>query len=191
MKNSAIPAIAFALAFSCVFSMSVEAQELNLFSGRGLGAKYDLKPANADQSRWPSLKDFSLGEPPKLFQFGAKTTEERSFPKLFGGEMPKFELFKGMQSESSMGGMPSLFPKRDPAQPGFLEQLNAKSKGFMDRTANWAQRQNAGFKAKTAETWDSITRGFNFDGRRTPAAPSMQPMRAAETPNMKNGVKRY
>ena len=81
-----------------------------------------------------------------------------------------------------------MFPKRDPNRPGFLEQLNTKSKNFMDRTAEWAQGKNRSLEQKRAETFEAIARDMkNFreedDWNTTPAA--QPPVRSAEAPSGK------
>ncbi|MEM9941846.1 MAG: hypothetical protein AAF939_09670 [Planctomycetota bacterium] len=149
-----------AILLAICFTNSSVAQ-FELFSGRGVD---DSLMNGTTETTEPGLSDFSFGEPPRLFNFRNREGGPL-LGKLFGQGQSK-----GVTGEPTSGfsiptpRIPSLaefFPPRDPSRQSILETINLRSKDFVDRTTAWAQQQNDRIKARTFETWDSITRGFN------------------------------
>jgi hypothetical protein len=182
-----------------VFQMgfvSASFAQMDIFSGRGISSSQTNSSipsrieSQSSKSTWPGKFDFSNGGASRLFK-----TEDREnpFSKLFSSDkkftFPKFgngerKPFSFKPIENPFPSLDSLIPKRDPATPNFLQRLNAKSKDLVDRTTDWAQRQNDTLRSRTTDSWDSITRG----GSRTPRpdasySPATPPIRTAETPS--------
>jgi hypothetical protein len=107
-----------------------------------------------------NLIDFSNGQ--------SEETSSEAGSSLFW--KPKFELFKANPFKRDMdapparpfASMPSLMPRRDPDVPGIFEQMSQRSRGFLDRTTSWAQQQNETIKARTQNTWSSLTTDLNL-----------------------------
>lgn len=185
--------LVLAIAF---LSTNLNAQESGIFSGRGIRSGADPQPKVEEESKtsWPKLKDFSFGQPPKLFQMNREADPAQKplarlfMPRETNGEPvreSRFKLFdppkfsNPFASENSiLPGLNSILPQRDPSQPTFLEKFNMKSKELVDRTTDWAQRQNDQIRERTAETWGSIT---NFKPKQ-PTIPAKPPVRMAESP---------
>ncbi len=147
---------------SCLISnSSCLAQMSNLFSGGGIRSddKSSSEAAHSNSS-FPKMMDFSSRQPEESGQSG------------FFSQMQKTEFFRSnpfRRSESTeprppiFGSMPTLFPKRDPSEPNFFQQMNSKSKTIVDRTTDWAQEQNYILRARSADTWENLTNGFRKD----------------------------
>ncbi len=176
----------FLLILSCTailaaLSAAVDAQEL--FGGHGIGtAQNSSGNGQGAGSRWSNLMDFSTDkkpEPSRFQLFGSKS----------GAEGSRLNWFRRSEEDSDglFGGMPSLLPKRDPDNPGFLKQLNSKSRDFIGRTSDWAHSQNQNLRNRTFDRWDAITKDLRIrqpkqDATEEPAANGMQPpLRSAES----------
>jgi hypothetical protein len=149
------------LILSCVvvllfWSSASDAQDL--FGGHGIRSSNGS--ANEGQSsgnRWSNLLDFSTDKKPEQSRF-------QMFRAKSGSDRTKMNWFRRSESNADglLGGMPSLLPKRDPNAPGFFQQLNSKSRDFVDRTSGWAQRQNQSFRSKSFDRWDAITKDLGI-----------------------------
>jgi hypothetical protein len=143
---------------ACLISGSdCSAQMSNLFSGGGIRTSGDNPEAARKTNGFPNLMDFSSNAPEESGETG------------FFSQMQKTEFFRtnpfrrsdsGQPRQPIFGALPALFPKRDPSEPNFFEQINSKSKSIVDRTTNWAQEQNYILRARTANTWENLTGGF-------------------------------
>jgi len=161
-----------------MFASNALAQDMGIYSGRGIPDSYGSAP-EVKKSRWPKLLDFTKDDTE------SESLKPKPFSKLFTPKMP-FDNRRKTESgsfDSSYDSKPrrtfsDLFPKRDPNRPNMLEQMNAKSRNLMDRTSGWAQRQNQGLREKSFATWDAITRRSRertAKPRRT--APAQPPIR--------------
>ena len=169
---------------------SVDAQEGGLFSGAGIRELGTPKQEKMNENKtWPNL-----------FQRNRDTDAPRK-PLL-----PKLDIFKPASSDYDMdyadnsrppmfGGLPRLFPERDPNRPGFFKDLNARTKAFFDRSSSdlsgWASRTNKNAKNRTFETWDSITRGLKrpFGKPEQPMPLNQPPLRSAQKMDDQPSVK--
>lgn len=154
------------------------AQSPALFGGHGIRTStFQPKPEPEQKSglHWPKLSDFSTGKSDnekrfRLFGSQNKSTND-SAAELDATEPPK--LF---------GGMPSLFPQRDPGEPNFMDRMNAKSKDFVDRTTGWAQQKNQNLRERTFETWDSITKDLRPGASKPNSRNEPFPLSGAQPP---------
>ncbi len=175
----------------------------DLFSGAGIrSAMPDEEPT---KSRWPKLLDFSKEKPAsRPFQpfsglsGNTKKPEPEEVPTkaLFSlpsfnkptFERPSFNWLKKKpalfeeRSTDTKSAFADLIPKRDPNTPNLFQQMNSKSKDFFDRTTGWTERKNRNLRAKSNETWDSITKDIRAYQREKPTAPAQPPIRTAEAP---------
>lgn len=190
-KNSLFCALSIVVIW---LSSSVVAQDNGIFSGQGVRFPETKKPLST-KHKWPKLLDFSKDESatpstnPFSGMFARKTMPERRTFETPVLPKPRFDWFKKKTNEIDGGGqvqplsgLAELFPKRDPNQPSILEQMNAKSKNFIDRTTGWTQRRNQKLRDKSFSTWDTITKDLRsqkseLDRAITPAQP---PVRTAE-----------
>jgi hypothetical protein len=161
-----------------------DAQDGGIFGGQGIPGP-ESKKTDAT-SKWPKLLDFSKDEP--------KPRSSNPFSGMFtkkpSVEKPSFDLFKSKKMEpagssdkaSPFAGLSDLFPKRDPDKPNIFKQMNAKSKGFFERSNHWTQRRNQTLKDKSYGTWDQITRDMReIQARQKATKPAQPPIRTAET----------
>ena len=91
----------------------------------------------------------------------------------------------GGEQVKPFSGLAELFPKRDPNQPSILEQMNTKSKDFIDRTTGWTERKNQKLRDRSFSTWDAITKDLRIQQSATDRAtiPAQPPVRTAEAMN--------
>lgn len=154
MKFSGL-ALCFLFALICCASDS-DAQDL--FGGHGIrGSNDSAKKGQGGGSRLSNLLDFSTDKKPEQSRFQLF----RSKPSSVGSKSSWFRRSDSSR-DSLFGAMPSLLPKRDPNTPGFFEQLNSKSRNFVDRTSDWAQRQNQNLRSKSFDRWDAITKDLGI-----------------------------
>jgi hypothetical protein len=210
MKNGLIKKVFVCSLIMVGMSICAEhslAQEL--FSGAGIRSNTPSK--KEAKSRWPKLMDFSKAQPAKEkpFQpFSSFTTKKAEAPEpppakgmfsLPTFNKPSFNKpsfskpsFNWMKKKPRPTGRPDLGfgalsnSNQAASNPNFLSQMNAKSKGFIDRTTGWAQRKNQNLREKSSETWDSITQDLRDYQRENPPSattPAMPPVRTAEAPS--------
>ena len=174
----------FLFVFGCVSCFVCQAetfsQQPEIFAGHGFRNFDQPDQETKSKLHWPLLKDFSTEKDKDSgrFQlFGQSSTPEYSHQEQVDRE----------GSSKRFGNFPPLFSKREPGEPGFIQQMNAKSKAMVDRTTDWAQEKNQNFRQRTANTWDSITKDLRPGQMRggadsNPRSPFgiAPPMRAAE-----------
>jgi hypothetical protein len=156
------------------------AQDMGIYTGRGIPDSFGGAP-ETKKSRLPRLLDFTKDEP--------EASKPKPFSKLFTPKMPfanrplKFgsDPADSAEEPKPRRSFSDLFPKRDPDRPNLLEQMNAKSRNFMDRTTGWAQRQNQQMRERSFATWDAITRRSREDsGRLKRMKPAQPPIRTTD-----------
>ena len=133
-----------------------DANAQELFGGHGIReSNGSINAGESSGGRLSNLLDFSTDKKPEQSRFQLF----RSKPDSNGSKMNWFRKSEP-NGDTLFGAMPSLLPKRDPNAPGFFEQLNSKSRNFVDKTSDWAQRQNQNLRSKTFDRWDAITKDF-------------------------------
>ena len=173
---------------------NVGAQDNGIFSGQGVRFP-EFEKSSPPKSKWPKLLDFSKDESsalpvnPLSGLFSRQAKPEKPAPGTTGVAKSKFDWFKKKPDETDddkqpkpFSGLTELFPKRDPNSPGLLEQMNSKSKSWIDRTTGWTQRKNQKKRDKSFSTWDAISkdwRAFQLDAERS-SIPAQPPVRSAE-----------
>lgn len=186
MKTTTLPV--FLLTIFLVtgfFSQSGSAQMPKLFGGQGIASSNDQAESRSGV-QWPRLMDFSNDENPDESRFRLFGQNRDSFWKSSATAEPQ-------SRKSWFSGFPSLIPERDPNAPTMLEKMNERSKNFVDRTTDWAAERNQNLRARTANTWDTMTRGLRPSqpaGERL-RAPDLggPPMRAADNVDSQNSVR--
>ncbi len=179
----------------CGWTTEISAQEDSLFSGAGIrtsGMADQQIEADSTTKPWPGL-------------FGRnRATDEPRRPPVWS--MPKLGMFKNSDAGSELdyaetsrppmfGGIPKLFPERDPDRPPLFQDFNERTKAFFSRPANdfsgWASRKNESARNKSFDTWDSMTRGLKRPfSKTTDSQPMTQPplnsaQRIKEKPSVK------
>lgn len=179
----------------CGWTTESSAQENSLFSGAGIRGIGNANQQTVDE---PAPK-------PWLGLFGRNRATDEGYqapawpkPKfgLFKNSEPDFDLDYAETSRPAMfGGMPKLFPERDPDRPPFFQDFNERTKAFFSRPANdfsgWASRKNEDTRNKSFDTWDSMTRGLKRPfGKANNSQPMTQPpFNSAQRINEKPSVK--
>jgi hypothetical protein len=174
------------------FCSHAHAQIDGIFTGKGMRSP-EPPAATAPKLKWPKLLDFSKDE--------SETPKTKPFSSLFAkkpvseppsSEKPGFDWLKkkpSVQQEQVQAkpkaGIADLFPKRDPDRPSMFEQMNMKSKSFIDRTTGWTQRKNQKMRDKSFSTWDSITKELRASQPELEqdTIPAQPPVRSADASN--------
>ncbi len=148
-----LAAISLVCLFSVLLICSSAAGQSSLFGGQGLkGNSPGIRSTAKTGDSWANVIDYSNDS-------SAEEDTRMSFFRKPSLNFLKSNPFKRPESEqgSMLGGMPTLFPKRDPNAPGVFQQLGEKSKNFVGRTTGWAHRQNQTLRSRTQNTWSSLT----------------------------------
>ncbi len=143
------------------------------------------QPKNATgKVAWPQLF-------PKKATFDATERPDRSASQSGWSGL---NLFKGQKATPNDGmsfyedtrptyTMPKWWQRSDPTEPSMFQNFNSNAAEFWGKTStgvsNWASETNARMKARTFETWDTITRGFSRKPLGQTAPSNAPPLRSA------------
>ncbi len=137
-------------------------QDLDIFSGRGIGSSLQRELQQANQARppMPNINNFSRDVTP--------SSVRNPFSGLF--KKPKLPTWDGQTAkplsefqipEAPAKPFANLFPKRNSNKPNFLQKMNLKSKGFLDKTADWAKGKKDEVRESALEPWGKATGTWN------------------------------
>ena len=189
----------FVLAMSFLIAVNDCDAQQTLFNGSG------IKTAPTDNPDGRSgFFDFS------------KLTGETEAPQRQGFKFPKFEMPKWKAPKLSMPKMfqnnrypettqlsdqsnqfkfptwNSMFPPKDPTQPGFFQRMNEKNREFWGRTrdsfSSWGSKSAAPNPNPATNTWDRITSGFKGATAKN-QPPAQPPLRSAKGSEDKDTIK--
>ena len=156
-------------------------QDLELFSGRGIGPGLQGEPRPIEPKRLtiPGINNFSSDVAP--------STVRNPFSGLF--KKPKLPTWEGLKPKpvgellDRSNPLADLIPKRDPNRPNFFQKMNSKSKDFLDKTKGWAAGKGNGIRENSGEPWDNVIRDFKAGEaklRQQATAPAQPKFRTAE-----------
>lgn len=166
----------------CMMAGDGLSQDLDIFSGRGIGSGLQREIHQADRNRQsiPRINNFANDLP--------TATVGNPFSNLFKKpKLPTWEGFKQKQVGELLdrpNPLADLFPKRDVNRPNLFQMMNSKSKDFIDKTKGWAKGKGGGVREKSNQTWDNVIRDYKAiesEFREQATAPAQPKFRTAES----------
>jgi len=154
-------------------------QDLELFSGRGIGLQGEPRIVEPKRLSIPGINNFSNDVAP--------STVRNPFSGLF--KKPKFSAGDELKPKAvgelldRSNPLAGLIPKRDPNRPNFFQKMNSKSKDFLDKTKGWASGKGNDIRGNSSRSWDNVIRDFKAGEaklRQQATAPAQPKFRTAE-----------
>lgn len=173
----------------CLMAGDGVCQDLDIFSGRGIGSSLqrELQDAQRNRPATPNINNFSKELAP--------ATVRKPFSGLF--KKPKLPTWEGFKQKpvgellERPNPLADIFPKRNTSRPNFFQMMNTKSKGLLDKTKGWARNKGSGARDKSNETWDNVIRDFKAseaklrDQATIPAQPKFRTAEAIGEPKLR------
>lgn len=182
--------ICLSLTLVAGFGSTANAQIDGIFTGRGWRSP-EPSPPVVEKKKWPRFLDFSRdSSPPKekatsgFWGRDSDSTESPPEKSSFNWFKKKPDTVEGETPAKPFGSLSGMLPKRDPSQPSVFQQMNVKSRSFLDRTTGWTKRKNRARQERSRSTWDAITkdlRAIDAQNKRE-MPPAQPPVRSAEKP---------
>jgi len=154
-------------------------QDVELFSGRGVGLQGESRIVKSKRPSFPGISNFSNDVAP--------STVRNPFSGLF--KKPKFPTGYEFKPKSvgelleRSNPLVDLVPKRDPNRLRFFQQMNSKSRDFLDKTKGWASGKGNDIRENSSKSWGNVIRDFKSGDakfRQQATAPAQPKFRTAE-----------